>query len=92
MHGHRWTVEVEFAGTPKRTSGTLIDFGLLKELVKQTADKLDHTLLNDRISNPTAENLALYFKNLLTDALFSLKLYSITIHETPDSWARIINP
>lgn len=94
MHGHRWVVEVEFEGPLDGHSGMVLDFSLLKDLVGQTIDELDHTVLNEHseLPNPTAELITAFLKKRFQGAMYRATLYSITIYETPDSWARIINP
>lgn len=62
LHGHNWRVMVRVKGERLDHTGMLVDFGILKLLVKDTLDRLDHKFLNetppfDRI-NPTSENLA----------------------------------
>lgn len=52
LHGHRWRVVVEVKGDslcsegPKR--GMLLDFGDLKQMLKQLAEPLDHALLMEQ--------------------------------------------
>ena len=92
MHGHRWTVEVEYEGKVGPSAAMIVDFGLLKEAMKQIIEPLDHVVLNDRIDNPTAETLVYYLRTYLVNLFPNVRLYSITVYETPDSWAKIIDP
>jgi len=69
MHGHTWTVEVEIRYTgeiPSEACGMIEDFGVIKGVV----DELDHTTLNDYISNPTAENIAEYLLGRIRDQMY----------------------
>ena len=64
-HGHNYKVRVTLAGDALDDSGLLLDFKLLKRVLKPTIDRIDHQMLNDlepftRL-NPSAENLAKYF-------------------------------
>ena len=64
-HGHNYKVRVTLAGGALDDSGLLLDFKLLKRVLKPTIDRIDHQMLNDlepftRL-NPSAENLAKYF-------------------------------
>ncbi len=49
LHGHRWRVEVHVAQDHLQESGDergmVMDFGKVKSVVKQTAQRLDHTFL-----------------------------------------------
>jgi 6-pyruvoyltetrahydropterin/6-carboxytetrahydropterin synthase len=41
LHGHRWKVEVWIAGEPDATTGILIDYNTIKEII----EKFDHQIL-----------------------------------------------
>jgi 6-pyruvoyltetrahydropterin/6-carboxytetrahydropterin synthase len=49
IHGHRWRIEAEFAGSELVNEGTkrgmLIDFGDIKSAVRSLADSFDHALI-----------------------------------------------
>ncbi|MDR1518739.1 MAG: 6-carboxytetrahydropterin synthase QueD [Planctomycetota bacterium] len=62
LHGHNWRVKAEVYGEKLDQLGMLADFGVVKDILRQTLERLDHRLLNetppfDQI-NPTSENLA----------------------------------
>lgn len=58
MHGHSWTVEVTIRSQTLQ-NGMVIDFADVRKILKEILP--DHCLLNDIMSNPTAENLAEHF-------------------------------
>jgi 6-pyruvoyltetrahydropterin/6-carboxytetrahydropterin synthase len=64
-HGHNYKVRVTLAGRELDETGLLLDFKLLKNILKPTIDYLDHQMLNDIKPfielNPSAENIARYF-------------------------------
>lgn len=64
-HGHNYKVRVTLAGAELDKTGLLLDFKLLKQVLKPTIDRIDHQMLNDLEPftelNPSAENLARYF-------------------------------
>lgn len=64
-HGHNYKVRVTLVGRELDGTGLLLDFKLLKNILKPTIDYLDHQMLNDIKPfielNPSAENLARYF-------------------------------
>lgn len=87
LHGHNYIVEVWARGEDiDMKHGILLDFASISELV----DKLDHESLNDFISNPTAENIALYFLEALRQ--YNSKLhYRVRVWETSTSFAEVTN-
>ena len=64
-HGHNYRVRVTLAGDQLDASGLLLDFKLLKEVMRPVIDRLDHQMLNDlepfTTLNPSAENIAKFF-------------------------------
>ncbi len=85
MHGHTYRVVVAVKGKVNPHTGFVMDFGDLKDAVKPYIDDLDHQVLNDWISNPTAENLTKWFWKLLKQE--GLPLSCIEVWETPTSGA-----
>src|SRR5260370_42234987 len=59
-HGHNYKIRVTLAGAELDKAGLLLDFKDLKEVMKQTIDRLDHQMINDiepfTVLNPSAEN------------------------------------
>ena len=64
-HGHNYKVRVTLAGAELDSTGLLLDFKLLKQVLSPVIDRLDHQMLNElepfTLLNPSAENLARYF-------------------------------
>src|SRR5580698_4124380 len=64
-HGHNYKVLVTLAGEELDASGLLLDFKLLKQVMRPLVARLDHHMINElepfTIINPSAENLARYF-------------------------------
>lgn len=90
MHGHTWEVEVTVEGPVDPETGMVIDFVALKELVEPLIERLDHKLLNDiaGLEMPTAENIALWFRNQWYFEPSGLK--SIKVWESPTSCAEVL--
>lgn len=88
LHGHNWKIEVVVTGRELDTTGMLIDFKQVKQATKTIADKLDHQYLNELAPftklNPTAENLAAYFYQSLSEMLNDarVRVRSVSIWET----------
>ena len=64
-HGHNYKVRVTLAGPELDATGLLLDFKLLKLVLRPVIERIDHQMLNDlepfTVLNPSAENLARYF-------------------------------
>jgi 6-pyruvoyltetrahydropterin/6-carboxytetrahydropterin synthase len=52
LHGHRWRVLAEICGENlsqhRQTRGMLVDFGDLKQWIKEHCDALDHSLIYEK--------------------------------------------
>ena len=95
-HGHNYKVRVTLAGAELDESGLLLDFKLLKQVLKPTIDRIDHQMLNDlepfTVLNPSAENLAKYFFDQTSGALAEMtkgrvRVKDCTIWETDTTTA-----
>jgi 6-pyruvoyltetrahydropterin/6-carboxytetrahydropterin synthase len=96
-HGHNYRVLVTLVGEALDDAGMLIDFKLLKHVLKPTVEYLDHQMINDlepftRL-NPSAENLAKYFFDETAVRLQQIeggrvKIKDCTVFETDTSFAR----
>ncbi|MBQ7561637.1 MAG: 6-carboxytetrahydropterin synthase QueD [Synergistaceae bacterium] len=87
LHGHTYKLRVVLEGQPD-SEGMIMDFVELSGLVKEKIiSRLDHSYLNDIISQPSAENIALWVWAELDKFLTrdNCKLYEIHIWETADS-------
>lgn len=86
LHGHNFTLEVEVYDEGALVNGMVMNFTDLKAIVKERIiDVLDHRLLNDFMSVPTAENMLNFILGRLgphIDGLSRLRLY-----ETSNSYA-----
>ena len=90
-HGHNYKVRVTLAGKELDATGLLLDFKMLKQVMRPVIDRIDHQMLNDiepfTEINPSAENLARYFfdetnkqLNGMTDG--RVRVHDCTIWET----------
>lgn len=78
MHGHTWLFEV-WCENKIGADGFAIDFKQIKCLL----NTLDHRLINEVVEIPTAENLCVYFKNLIPCCK------KIRVWESEDCYAEI---
>ena len=64
-HGHNYKVRVTLCGEELDRAGLLLDFKDLRDVMRDTVDRLDHQMINElepfTVLNPSAENLAKYF-------------------------------
>ena len=80
MHGHSYHVTVRVAGEVEPARGWLVDYAeIAGAFNRRVFDALDHTTLNDTLTNPTTENLAVLIWNQMVDLL---PLSAIEIRET----------
>jgi 6-pyruvoyltetrahydropterin/6-carboxytetrahydropterin synthase len=62
VHGHTYTVRIEFKGEPVPPYGFVMDFDNMKKVVNPVLDQLDHDNLNDVLPLliPSCENLSVW--------------------------------
>ncbi len=90
-HGHNWKVQVTVRATRLDQLGMGIDFKVLKKIVNQAVDELDHRDLNEHpafvTQNPSSENISVYLFDQLKPNLNHerYQLYSVTVYETETS-------
>jgi len=96
-HGHNYRVLLTLAGAELDEAGLLLDFKVLKTLLRPVVDYLDHRMINDlepfTTLNPSAENLARYFYDETSRQLLELtagrvRVKDCTLFETDTSFAR----
>ena len=73
VHGHNWKVRVVIEGEKLDATGMLVDFLDVKSFMGEILDRIDHQFLNEippfDVVNPSAENIAEYFYQQMTDRL-----------------------
>ena len=97
-HGHNYKVFVTLIGAELDHAGLLLDFKLLKQVMRPVVDRLDHQMINDlepfkEELNPSAENLARYFYQQTATQLEEMtggrvRVKDCTLYETDTSFAR----
>ena len=75
VHGHSFRLEATVAGTVQPGAEWVQDFSDLASILAATAEKLDHSLLNEieGLDVPTLERIALWVANDLKPKLPGLK-------------------
>jgi 6-pyruvoyltetrahydropterin/6-carboxytetrahydropterin synthase len=73
IHGHNWRVRVVIEGERLDSTGLLVDFIDVKNLMGSIIARLDHQFLNEvapfDVTNPSAENIAEYFYGQMSAGL-----------------------
>jgi 6-pyruvoyltetrahydropterin/6-carboxytetrahydropterin synthase len=73
VHGHNYRVQVTVEGQELNPTGLLVDFADIKRIIRAIVARLDHQFLNDLAPfdaiNPSAENLARYFYDEISDGM-----------------------
>jgi len=91
LHGHTYRLVVTVAGVPD-AEGMVIDFILLKKIVQEEVlSVLDHSLLNDILPQPTAENIAKWVWQRISEKVRRDRaaLFEVEVWETPTSYVRV---
>ena len=95
-HGHNYKVRVTLCGEELDRAGLLLDFKDLKDVMRDTVDRLDHQMINDlepfTVLNPSAENLAKYFYDQTQAKLHAatngrVRVKDVTVWETDTTTA-----
>ena len=103
LHGHNFKVYVHAKGNELDAGGMLLDFGVLKNSLRNVCKILDHTNLNDLQENgksvfnqnPSAERIAKFIFDKVKEDLsnsgwnkHSEFVCAVDVFETPTSRAR----
>ena len=95
-HGHNYKVRVTLHGKELDEAGLLLDFKLLKQVMRPVIDRIDHQMLNElepfTVLNPSAENIAKYFYDQTNEQLAEMtkgrvRVKDCTIWETDTTTA-----
>ena len=95
-HGHNYKVRVTLARARLDQAGLLLDFKLLKQVMRPVIDRIDHQMLNELEPftelNPSAENIAKFFYDQTNEQLAEMtegrvRVKDCTIWETDTTTA-----
>lgn len=92
-HGHDYLLEVTVVGDVDERTGMAVELGALHELLRtEVIEPFDHHFLNKDVEYfattvPTAENIAIYIRNILQAQLprLGVALQRIKLHESPNN-------
>lgn len=94
LHGHTWTLEVEFEGKVSSDSGFVADFSEIQKFVNlHVISKLDHQYLNELelpfSDNPTCEHIVEWVWSILQYRV--PRLVRVRLYESRRSYAEQTN-
>ena len=95
-HGHNYRVQVTLEGPQLDGGGLLVDFTHLKDVMRGVIRRLDHQFINDlepfTTVNPSAENMAKYFYDDVSEQLKGLpagaRVTDVVVWETDTAMAK----
>ena len=93
LHGHNWKIEVRVIGNSLNDAGVVMDFGEIKQHVKEIMKSLDHKFLNElecfQDGNPSSENIAKYIAESMQEKITEpgIRVSSVTAWESDDACA-----
>jgi 6-pyruvoyltetrahydropterin/6-carboxytetrahydropterin synthase len=93
LHGHNWKVRLCVNGKKLNEIGLLMDFHVLKDILRETISELDHVCLNGieyfKDNNPSSENIARFLSDraamLLKKISDCVDVESVTVWESATS-------
>ncbi len=81
LHGHNWKIEVCVIGEELNAAGVLLDFGIIKQHVRDICEELDHRFLNQldcfaegTCTPPSSENIARHIARTLQARMDDLQI------------------
>jgi len=91
LHGHNFKVELTVTAPKLNPAGLLIDFRVLKKLLAEILEDIDHKYLNTLLSfagiNPSAENIAKYISEKMESEAKkeSVKVIKVKVWESDNA-------
>lgn len=78
-HGHNYKVEIVVEGEPCKLKelpnwGMIMDFKELDKIIDPIIKKFDHSMLNDFMENPTAENISKEIAHAIMMSFIKVKI------------------
>ena len=90
LHGHTYQVEIVVEGEVGE-DGFVMDFYQLKNITSGALQDLDHSFLNHVLPNPTAESIAQWIADRLSQDMqgTAVRLFSLKLWEGKNKWVMI---
>lgn len=88
MHGHSYKIDVRITGKPDDMGLVRgIEFGVIDTFMEPVLISLDHHTWNDKLEDPTVENIAGYIATIISKGLGVP--VTVRAYEGPRSWAQV---
>lgn len=93
LHGHTYKIQITCKGQINPDTGMVLDFKIVKKLMKEIIDDYDHAYLNNKMDfNTTAENMVCFifdrlYAKILRATNHHAELVNVKLWETPTSFA-----
>ena len=86
IHGHTYEAEITLIGQTEPVSGMVQDLAYLRQEIERVRTLLDHRFLDDiaDLGPATLENLCLFIKDQLFDAVPQLSAVTVARHASGD--------
>ena len=81
LHGHRWRVQVWMTGTADESTGILLDYNVIKDLV----ERFDHQVILNAV-DPMGECLRKFQPVCTTDGDPTSERLAVTIRDLINEW------
>ncbi|MDR3154030.1 MAG: 6-carboxytetrahydropterin synthase QueD [Deltaproteobacteria bacterium] len=100
LHGHNWFIEARVRAEHTDPTGLVMDFGVIKRLLGEVLDLIDHKYLNEleyfTTVNPTSENIARFIFDRLAPGVLEnsggrARLYSVSAWESDNASATYVD-
>lgn len=96
LHGHNWKIEVYLVGEQLDDAGVLVDFGEIKDCLRQIIARLDHQYLNEldmfQGRQPSSERIAAHIATALQKQIPTpaVRVSRVSAWESEDACATYI--
>jgi 6-pyruvoyltetrahydropterin/6-carboxytetrahydropterin synthase len=92
VHGHTYLAELTVVGSPQESSGMLVDLAVLRNLIEEVRDLLDHRLLDEvkGLGLPTLENLCTFIAGKIRTRIPQLMSVRVWREASGDSCRLVI--
>ncbi len=95
LHGHNWKIEVVVRGNDLDKSGMVVDFKILKNILNEIEDTLDHKYLNELDCfigvSPSSENISKFifeeFEKRLSKFSKDVEVFEVSAWESDNAVA-----
>lgn len=87
IHGHTYHAEITVAGEPDPKTGMLMDLAVLRGVIAEVREALDHRLLDEvhGLGPPTLENLCSYIAKVVLPRTIGLQAVKVWREGSGDS-------